>query len=142
MNTDAANLYAWITGLTDIAIGERHPHMRGFHEQKGYDYRTWTSDKSRMLPLIAPPLREAWQERWNEHERREAKRALQYVLNHDEHIQPRTRENGSVCDDIFAAAQDLVYVPPDSYNLCLWMWEALFGDEDWHADITSWTFKN
>lgn len=70
--------------------------------------------------------------------RQEIRDALVFVLNHDEHLNPRTRENGSVAEEISASAQDIDYAPEDAYQAFLWIWEALHGSEDWHADITGW----
>lgn len=123
--------------LAGEAVGEWQEHIQKFITQPGYKLE-WFDDKSRVLPLITNPLRRAWQEDWNEQDRHEIKLALQYTLNHDEHIIPRLRENGSVADDVFASAQDIGYRPEDSYLLCLWMWEALFPNEDWHTDISGW----
>lgn len=119
------------------AVGEWHDHIDEFISQPGYTLE-WFDDKSRVMPLITEPLRKAWIEELSEEGRIGIKLALQYALNHDEHINPRTRENGSVVDDVFASAQDIGYRPDDAYLLCLWMWEALFPKEDWHTDISGW----
>lgn len=120
-----------------FAIYEGHPHIVEFVSQPEYTI-DWFDDKNKVLPLITKPLRKAWHEVLVEEGRIGIKLALQYALNHDEHIYPRTGKNGSVVDAVFAAAQDIGYLPEDPYYLCLWMWEALFPDEDWHTDISDW----
>ncbi len=121
----------WIEILAGVALGEWNDHIIDFISQPGYS-EAWFNDKDKVAPLIAVPLRKFWMEDLTEAFRAESKFALKYTLNHDEHLHPRTRENGSLADAVLASAQHLEYKPKDSYLLCLWMWKALFPNEDWH----------
>jgi hypothetical protein len=73
------------------------------------------------------------------------KLALQYLLNVDELVPyeawaycPELKAKGKgVGARYFASYQDTIQ-PYDGYAFCQWMWEILFGAEDWHADIRNW----
>jgi hypothetical protein len=70
---------------------------------------------------------------------------LQYLLNIDEFTPYKTNQHrpelkskeGSLAQIIRNSCQDTI-TPYDGYMLCEWMWESLFGDEDWHTDISNW----
>jgi hypothetical protein len=79
-------------------------------------------------------------------QQQELRARLQYLLNDDESIpysEPHPRNSdwrekkGALSQKIPDGSQDAV-TPYDGYAMCQWMWEALFGDEDWHTDISNW----
>jgi hypothetical protein len=71
--------------------------------------------------------------------------SLQYLLNHDKDIPYATSKynitlkskEGSLVQKILNSCQDTI-APYDGYMLCQWMWEILFGEEDWCADVREW----
>jgi len=130
--------------LADAAVFECDDHVIAFTSQPGYEYHSWTTDKLRMMNLITCPLRDAWQT-YSGEQRDQARLALQYVLNKDETV-PYTKDDfipglflkhGGFLWRHFSSNPNLI-MPNDSYIFCEWLWEILFPDEDWHADISNW----
>ncbi len=82
-------------------------------------------------------------------QQQELRKSLQYLLNRDESItyaepdpcNPLWREKKeALSQKICNSAQDTL-APYDGYAMCQWMWESLFGEEDWHTDISNWVVR-
>ncbi len=130
------------------AVGEGMPHVDEFASQPGFDWRTWCQDKSRMVPLVRGPL-VSYRDRLSPQEQAKLKLALQYVLNRDEFstyqawksdLRLKSKVHG-VGARYFADYQDTIK-PYDYYEFCLWIWEVLYADDDWHADVRNWSLND
>jgi hypothetical protein len=115
------------------------PHYRDWVKQYGTDVSKWPINQHDFLELARVGLLKNWESGRSDEQKSQVKRALQYVLNHDEKLVPRLRRNDSVSDEIFAAKQDFDLLLMDGYDFCKWAWLVLYGNDDWQLDVTSWT---
>jgi hypothetical protein len=137
-------------GVIYATLCDGLPHVDDFTDQPGWTWRDWCNDKKIMVNLIRVPLLQ-WVASRSSDEKEKIKHALQYLLNVDEHVPyvlgsfrvfPELQEKtGSVTSRIFASYQD-TNCPLDSYALCEWIWEILYGNEDWHTDISTWVVSD
>jgi hypothetical protein len=128
-----------------VAFGDGTDHMQSLVENygEGFDFSRITDQQTRTAmrePLIKhmSSLQPVQQQ--------DLRASLQYLLNSDESMpysdphprDPTWREKkGSLSQKIRDSTQDAA-TPYDGYAMCQWMWEALFGEEDWHTDISNW----
>jgi hypothetical protein len=104
----------------------------------------WNDDRTSVVSLLRRPLQEEWR-LLSDVRQLDLRRALQCLLNLDEHKPYKPYRNSPILREkenclaqrIRDSCQNAV-TPYDGYALCQWMWEILFGDEDWHTDITGW----
>lgn len=126
-------------------LGEGLPHVDAFTEQAGYEWRSWCQDRERIQALIREPLLNYWAQ-LSSKDQYQLRITLTYLLNVDEHVpyekykwmpELELKARG-VGQKYFSSYQDTVQ-PLDAYNLCLWMWQILFGTENWHENVASWS---
>lgn len=126
-------------------LGECTDHVQALISLKGNDLRFVFKDHQDKRAFMRKPLSQHWAD-LAEIQQQDLKRTLQYLLNIDESIpyvensrNPNLKEKkGSVAQHIRDGSQDAL-VPYDGYELCEWMWEILFKNEDWHTDVSHWT---
>jgi hypothetical protein len=124
-------------------LGDWEDHVIEFAARPNLP-KNWNDDRTSMLSLLRQPLQEEWR-LLSDVRKLDLRRALQYLLNLDEHKPHKPYRNSSTLREkenclaqrIRDSCQNAV-TPLDGYALCQWMWEILFGDEDWHTDITDW----
>ena len=133
--------------VTDAAadvMGDWNPHIIDFMGNPGFEWRTWCQDRNRVVPLIREPLRHYWA-RLFRFEQDRLKLTLQYFLNVDAKVpyehsrrypELKSRSQGFVAKHFGKIQGSLA--PHDTYEFCVWMWEILFGEEDWHCDVEGW----
>jgi hypothetical protein len=122
------------------------PHLDEYSDSPEWSWRLNFNDKRTVVSMIKNPTIE-WASSRKSEEQEKIKIALQYFLNVDEKVPyvlgsfskfPELQEKvGSKTSRAFASYQD-TSCPLDSYALCEWLWEILYGEEDWHTDISSW----
>jgi hypothetical protein len=125
-------------------LGEGTEHVDAFINSVGYEWRTWCNNKSIVTTLISQPLIN-YRKTLNTEEEIQLKRTIQYLLNIDEHAPyevwshfPELKtKSSSVGARLFSTYQDTI-APYDWYALCEWMWEILYGSEDWRTNLSSW----
>lgn len=126
-------------------LGEGTDHVQSLIEQRGTDLRIVLRDDDELRAFMRKPLLQHWFE-LTEARQQDLRHTLQYLLNIDEHwpyvvISPRNPDlrakKGALSQHYRDSCQDAL-TPYDGYALCQWMWEILFGDEDWHTDISDW----
>ena len=128
-----------------MAFGELTDHMQLLVEKygDGFDFKRIPQKelRSEMRVALLQHMHSLQPD-----QQQELQTGLQYLLNHDASIpysvphphNPAWREKkGALSQKIRDDSQDAV-TPYDGYAMCQWMWEALFGEEDWHADISNW----
>ncbi len=125
-------------------VGEGAQHVQQFTSAPGFEWRSWCQDRSRMVPLIRAPLLAYW-EGLSTAEKAQLKLTLQYILNIDEHVPYELLRKDSCLKQktlglgakSFSSYQDTI-APYDYYEFCRWMWEIIFDDESWNADVSHW----
>ncbi|MES2282523.1 MAG: hypothetical protein V4542_14010 [Pseudomonadota bacterium] len=136
-----------LTNAIFNTLFEWDAHIEEFMALPDYKLSAF-NNKAQVIPLITAPLFGYWSA-LSEDRKLSLKRSLQYLLNLDEKLpyvddahSPDYRcKRGSLAQSIRDSCQDTM-VPSDGYALCLWMWQILFNDEDWHTDVSSWVVVN
>lgn len=109
---------------------------------------TWWANDASVFPAFKVFVRGRLlpcYEHCDHKERLNIKHVLQYLLNVDEFTpyegypnKPDAKEKRkSIAQRVLNSCQEAI-APSDGYMLCGWMWEMLFGDEDWHTDVSEW----
>ena len=126
-----------LLGPVYAAVGEGQDHVEAFKAPPDFHWSAWSNDEVRMKSLMFVPLKRYWSDLPVERQL-ELKRALQYLLNADENLDRRASGRlGGIADACLSAYQDTI-APQDSNSFIRWMWDILFGPEDWHTDISRW----
>lgn len=139
----------YLTSAAFVCFGEWTTHMQLLVAKQGDDFdANRIADQELRIAMRAPLLE--YMNELRPDQQLEFRASLQYLLNRDEAIpysdpdsrNPAWREKkGSLAQKIRDNCQD-TFVPYDGYAMCQWMWEALFGEEDWHTDISNWVVVN
>jgi hypothetical protein len=137
---DPSSEFSFVINAT---LAEWEEHIVAFLESKDL-ILTSLENENVVKGLIRQPLLLLWAE-LTEKRQLELKRALQYLLVHDKempykiyaHNKDLQSKEGGLAQKIRDSCQDTLS-PFDGYSLCIWMWEILFGHEDWNVDISQW----
>jgi hypothetical protein len=144
------NVKGSISDLVYACLGEGEDHVYEHTQHPDWDWYSFANDKATMLKFLDQPVRRYNASLDAEH-CKNLKLALQYLLNSDEPI-PRKpglwkyrpemiAKDGGITQYLFGSFQDTI-CPYDSYALCEWIWEILYGNEDWHTDISNWVMSD
>lgn len=125
-------------------LGEGTDQVQLLIQQRGSDLRDIFKTEQEERTFLRDYLQQHWS-KLTETRRLDLRHALQYLLNLDEPVPYVTdkkysnlkSKKGSLVQHIRDSCQDAM-TPYDGYELCQWMWEILFDNEDWHTDIGNW----
>jgi hypothetical protein len=135
--------YSEFSFAINITLADWEEHVIAFLEKAEYS-KTSMEDVHVVKELIRSPLLAYWT--LLPHNRQlDLKRSLQYLLTRDKDAPYKNdvRNNslrskqGCLAQKIRDSCQSAL-TPFDGYILCKWMWEVLFGNEEWNVDISKW----
>ena len=137
-----------LTSAIYACFGEWEMHVQQLLEQHGDGLQLLLNDEEKMREFIRRPMQGHFFD-WSESHQNEFRRCLQFLLVKDEFTpyvasglkNPNWKEKrGSLAQKIRDNCPDTI-APYDGYAICQWMWETLFGTEDWHVDTHNWVVR-